>query len=483
MQPQTRRLFVLILLAQLGCAAAGLGFNYLYTGSALTQAEEAEVRTELEHQFGLLAKEVGGADLALLADNSAAWKNLIERFRSVRGDSDRLFLLDRHGRLVADDAGVIVPTPEVQTPVTLAHATAEWGTFAAPIQGVFELQPGQKQIGLAQGLGGRDGYVLLTRETAARPISAALVKHAIRVGIGVTFLWIAILQAATLFMIVTHCKLSTSRGQGQANVDALKQAQALVRTQETVIFGLAKLADSRDPDTGSHLERIAHYCSALATAMRQQPEFHDEITPSFVQLIGISSALHDIGKVGVEDSILLKPGSLTREERTRMQRHPQIAEECLKEIERRLGSSNFLQMAREISSAHHERWDGFGYPLGLSGEQIPLSARIVAVADVYDALSRKRIYKEALPHEMCVKAIFEAAGSHFDPRVVEAFMQIKDRFHQISQQFLAPRKSTDAEASMAIPPSDPPDFVASSGKLVASVPLHAIETTLGETNY
>jgi putative two-component system response regulator len=106
----------------------------------------------------------------------------------------------------------------------------------------------------------------------------------------------------------------------------------------------------------------------------------------------------------------------------------------LKEIERRLGSSNFLQMAREISSAHHERWDGHGYPLGLSGQQIPLSARIVALADVYDALSCKRIYKEALPHEQCVAMIAEAAGTHFDPSVVDVFLQIQDRFRQIRQQ-------------------------------------------------
>ena len=202
-----------------------------------------------------------------------------------------------------------------------------------------------------------------------------------------------------------------------------------------MIFGLAKLSDSRDSDTGSHLERIAQFSSLLAAELRKRPEFCDRITPGFVQLIGISSALHDIGKVGVEDAILRKPGSLTSDERQRMQLHTQIGDECLREIERRLGSTNFLQMAREIVSAHHERWDGQGYPLGLAGEQIPLSARIVALADVYDALRSKRVYKEALPHEECACLIAEAAGTQFDPRIVNAFLQIHERFRQLADQF------------------------------------------------
>jgi putative two-component system response regulator len=235
-------------------------------------------------------------------------------------------------------------------------------------------------------------------------------------------------------MILTHSQRTPSNGRSEKDVEALKQAQALVRTQETVIFGLAKLSDSRDPETGMHLERIAQFSSMLAAALRQRPDFRDLITPGFVQLIGISSALHDIGKVGVEDSILRKPGSLSPEERERMQQHTQIGEQCLKEIERRLGSSNFLQMAREIVSAHHEWWNGEGYPLGLSGEQIPLSARIVAVADVYDALRSKRVYKGALPHEQCVALIAEASGTQFDPRLVEVFLQIEDRFRQLADQ-------------------------------------------------
>jgi HD-GYP domain-containing protein (c-di-GMP phosphodiesterase class II) len=271
----------------------------------------------------------------------------------------------------------------------------------------------------------------------------------------VTFLWTAGLLGVTLFMIMVRSEREPSTGQPKLDVEALKQAQALVRAQETVIFGLAKLSDSRDPDTGTHLERIAQFSSMLAAELRQHPKFRDLITPGFVQLIGISSALHDIGKVGVEDAILRKPGSLTLDERARMQCHTQIGAECLKEIERRLGSTNFLQMAREIVSAHHEWWNGQGYPLGLVGEQIPLSARIVAVADVYDALRSKRVYKEALPHEECVRLIAGAAGTQFDPRLVEVFLEIEGRFRQLADQLhTSEQPSTSIESNDFNPPRD-----------------------------
>jgi HD-GYP domain-containing protein (c-di-GMP phosphodiesterase class II) len=334
----------------------------------------------------------------------------------------------------ADEKTTHSPAKGLGEPLTLIHPNAEWGNFGEPIRGSLKDPRGGYRFAFAQGLASRDGYVMLTRISNVAKIGPADLQGVLWLASGITFLWTSVLQAATVFLIISSFKQRQSRGQPHPEAEALKQARALLRTQETVIFGLAKLSDSRDADTGSHLDRIAHYSSALAAALRQKPEFRDQITPGFVQLIAISSALHDIGKVGLEDSILLKRGPLTSEERIKMQDHTRIGEECLKEIERRLGSSNFLQMAREISSAHHERWDGEGYPLGLAGEQIPLSARIVALADVYDAMSCKRVYKEAMPHEQCVAIIAEAAGKHFDPRVVDVFLQIQDRFRQIWQQ-------------------------------------------------
>jgi response regulator RpfG family c-di-GMP phosphodiesterase len=199
-----------------------------------------------------------------------------------------------------------------------------------------------------------------------------------------------------------------------------------------VIFGLAKLAESRDPDTGHHLERIALYSTRIAQAVRRHPKFRDVVTAQFVRTIGISSALHDIGKVGVEDAILLKPGLLTDAERHRIQVHAALGGDCIRQIERRLGNSTFLSMAREIALYHHERWDGQGYPHGLKAEDIPLAARIVSIADVYDALSVKRVYKEALPHEVCIDKIRREAGKQFDPDLVEVFLSIEPQIAEIS---------------------------------------------------
>jgi putative two-component system response regulator len=157
--------------------------------------------------------------------------------------------------------------------------------------------------------------------------------------------------------------------------------------------------------------------------------------------------LHDIGKVGLEDNVLLKPGRLNAEERSRMQEHTLVAGDCLREIEQRLGASNFLQTAREIALYHHERWDGNGYPMGLSGEEIPLSARIVTVADVYDALSSKRVYKDAFPHDECVRLIREGAGTQFDPDLVRVFLSIEAEFAAIAVRFASAAESRDAENS------------------------------------
>ncbi len=166
-----------------------------------------------------------------------------------------------------------------------------------------------------------------------------------------------------------------------------------------------------------------------------------------MRTIGISSALHDIGKVGVEDAILLKPGSLTEAERHRIQVHAALGGDCIRQIERRLGNSTFLSMAREIALYHHERWDGQGYPHGLKAEDIPLAARIVSIADVYDALSVKRVYKDALPHEICVDKIRREAGRQFDPDLVEVFLSIEQQIAEIAERLATlPREEVDLGA-------------------------------------
>ncbi|MFQ5732022.1 MAG: HD-GYP domain-containing protein, partial [Planctomycetaceae bacterium] len=174
---------------------------------------------------------------------------------------------------------------------------------------------------------------------------------------GIAFVWIAGLQAAVIYLIVSRMRIDDHRREVRTSEVSQRRLTDLVRTRDAVVFGLAKLAESRDPETGQHLERIASFSVALCTALRSNPRFRDKITPAFTRNIGISSALHDIGKVGIEDGILLKPGKLTQEERLRMQTHTLIGGDCIQKIERRLAGSNFLQMAREIALYHHEHWD------------------------------------------------------------------------------------------------------------------------------
>jgi response regulator RpfG family c-di-GMP phosphodiesterase len=257
-------------------------------------------------------------------------------------------------------------------------------------------------------------------------------------------------------MLLARFHDQAEKERARSLAEGMRQRQDLIRTRDAVVFGLAKLADSRDPETGDHLERISVYSTMLATVLRQHPRYNKQVTPAFVRLIGISSALHDIGKVGVEDEILRKPGALTSGERVRMQAHPLIGGDCLREIEQRLGSSNFLQMAREIALAHHERWDGSGYPHGLRGEEIPLAARIVAIADVYDALSSRRVYKDPRAHDECVEIIRNAAGTQFDPDLVDAWLTIAPKFAEVSQRycaFEAARSGHTAEEGIVSGPS------------------------------
>jgi HD-GYP domain-containing protein (c-di-GMP phosphodiesterase class II) len=251
----------------------------------------------------------------------------------------------------------------------------------------------------------------------------------------IAWVWTSVLLVIAVNMIVTRFYARLEEKRTQAEEDTLRRIQLLSRTRDAVVLGLAKLADSRDQTTGYHLERISCYASRLAAELRRHPKYRDVVTTEYVQSIAIGSTLHDIGKVGIEDSILLKPGPLTAQERERVKQHAVIGGRCLLEIERCLETSNFLQMARIIAFSHHEWWDGNGYPQGLAGEQIPLSARIVAIADVYEALSSPRVYKGALPHQQCVEVIRSQAGKQFDPDLAEVFCSIAGGLRQITSQY------------------------------------------------
>ncbi len=223
--------------------------------------------------------------------------------------------------------------------------------------------------------------------------------------------------------------------QANAGLEDLVHARTLKFTaaRNALIFGLAKLADSRDTDTGAHLERICLYSELLAKQLQRMGR-HSEVTDAWIHELRLASALHDIGKVGVADSALQKPGKLNEEERKEIERHPQIAADTLLAIYHQMGDDPLIVASVQVALYHHEKWDGSGYPFKLQGEGIPLAARIVAVADVYDALTSKRVYKPAMPHDEACAHINQSAGTHFDPEVVAAFNLVADRFASVREE-------------------------------------------------
>lgn len=219
------------------------------------------------------------------------------------------------------------------------------------------------------------------------------------------------------------------------NKDLSDEVRAKIReiseSQLAAIFAMSKLAESRDPETGEHLERMREYCRLLSEQLSRMPRYRSIIDREFVDNIYAASPLHDIGKVGIEDRVLLKPGSLTDDEWVLMKQHPIIGAETLREVDRQHPGNAFIHTGIDIAEGHHEKWNGTGYPYGRSGEDIPLVARILALGDVYDALTSKRCYKDAFSHEKSRSIIQEGSGSHFDPDVVLAFFETEDEFMRV----------------------------------------------------
>ena len=204
--------------------------------------------------------------------------------------------------------------------------------------------------------------------------------------------------------------------------------------RDAVILALAKLAEHRDPETGAHLERVQRYCQLLAESLAHLPKCAEIITPTFIQTIYRSAPLHDIGKVGIPDRILLKPGRLDEAEFEIMKRHTTIGGDTIRGLLAQRQRQGFLHMGMDIAYSHHEKYDGSGYPRGLKGEDIPLAARIMALADVYDALRSRRVYKPAMSHADALHIISDGAGKHFDPDIVAAFLGHSDDFERLAEQ-------------------------------------------------
>jgi adenylate cyclase len=263
------------------------------------------------------------------------------------------------------------------------------------------------------------------------------------IGVGVwqasawTFRSQGIFVSPVLPLIVLVCNFSTlTFFRFRQEEQRVKQRTLeLARVQEATIESMSSLTETRDPRTGEHIRRTQNYIRLLAEYLKNQPQFSPFLDDETIDLLCKSAPLHDIGKVGVSDRILLKPGRLTDQEFEEMKRHTLYGRDTILAAERKLGDTSFLRVARDIVYTHHERWDGSGYPEGLKGEQIPVPGRLMALADSYDALTSKRVYKPQIPHEKAVEIIIEEKGSHFDPEVVDAFLEVEENFRQIALKY------------------------------------------------
>ncbi|SDS31113.1 response regulator [Pseudomonas oryzae] len=215
-----------------------------------------------------------------------------------------------------------------------------------------------------------------------------------------------------------------------------KRVREVLEVQDITIEMMASLAETRDNETGNHIRRTQNYVRALARHLQKHPRFAGFLSDANIQLLFKTAPMHDIGKIGIPDSILLKPGRLDAQEFHVMQSHASLGGEAIARAERLAGREvPFLRIAREIAQSHHEKWDGTGYPQGLGGDDIPISARLMALADVYDALISSRVYKTAMSHDEAVKIICAGKGSHFDPDMVDAFLELQDVFRAIAERY------------------------------------------------
>ena len=213
-----------------------------------------------------------------------------------------------------------------------------------------------------------------------------------------------------------------------------RRTEAFRAVRDATIVAMASLAETRDNETGNHIRRTQDYVRILAQGLRDTGRYPDFLTEETIDLLYRSAALHDIGKVGIPDSVLLKPGRLTPEEFEVMKTHTTLGYNALAAAEKVVGENDlsFLRLAREIALTHHERWDGSGYPNGLKGDEIPLAGRLMAVADVYDALISARVYKPAFPHQVAVEEILSGKGRHFDPELVDVFVTTAPLFQGVA---------------------------------------------------
>lgn len=232
--------------------------------------------------------------------------------------------------------------------------------------------------------------------------------------------------------------------------EVARRTRQISAIQDVTVLAMASLAETRDNETGNHIRRTQYYVKALAEKLKSHPRFSGFLTDDVIAQIFKSAPLHDIGKVGIPDCVLLKPGRFEPQEFEVMKTHTTLGRDAIVHAEKQLGMQvDFLSFAKEIAYSHQEKWDGSGYPEGLAGDAIPISARLMAVADVYDALITKRVYKGSMTHAEASRIMLEGRGSHFDPDIIDAFLALQDEFQAIATRFTdaGPEHAPDPPAS------------------------------------
>jgi response regulator RpfG family c-di-GMP phosphodiesterase len=444
MRIKQRRLLVLLLIvSQLGC----LGFGLVWATQWLHDTFDRFISRNVAAQGRALAYElahrIGEEPIASIEPGTAGW----DRLQALCEQADApaggfVSILRRDTGALACQTGLnddpsllgtfpgrepLVQADGVAPLVDALRAAEERGEHI--VTGQIE-RAGRLYKAACLAVPPLNAILTVQQSEAEIDRSASeLVQPLFQVGMVLTATVVGATAMLTVFLVSRYESSLTTLNESLAQ-EVEQRTQSLVKTRNAVVFGLAKLSESKDKDTAGHLERVRSYVTFLASHMAKT---NSEITHHYVANLAVASALHDIGKVGVPDAVLLKMGKLNPSERRAMQMHAELGGECLAAIQRQLGDDDFLQLGQQVAIAHHEQWDGTGYPHGLQGKEIPLAARIVAVADVYDALTSHRPYRPALSHAEAREWIVSHYGTQFDPEVVEAFVAREADFARVSQ--------------------------------------------------
>lgn len=440
------RLVANLAAAQLFCLGWGLFLFANWLHGSIQATVHEQVLADNVQTARQMTSLIGEMQLGDIRQDNQAWSRLQDVVRDIKLPNEGYVCLvdDQSGQLLCHPS--LEKQPRIE-PRKFATATAAT-EIPVKVSGGVVGEGDRLEIVAAAEVPSMGAKVLVhQRGSGIDRAVAKLTSPILPVGLAAS---VALVAATSAFLLVVIGRYDDRLARANEELeDRVEQrTRSLQKTRDAVIFGLAKLAESRDTDTGEHLERIRTYVNLLAEQLRDDGL---DLDPSVVSQIGLASSLHDIGKVGVADRVLLKPGRLDADERAEIEKHAGVGGDCLAAIGERLGEDDFLQLAKDIAYGHHEKWDGSGYPAGVAGEAIPLPARIVALADVYDALRSRRPYKEPMSHEKARSILLEGRGAHFDPVVVEAFLACETRFLEVSEQSNAASARDHAESGTATP--------------------------------